>query len=62
MVLPTAADLRRLMLNLLDNAVKFTPEGGRIEFALSAEGSAALLSVRDSGPGFDLAKLAGDGP
>jgi signal transduction histidine kinase len=49
----TAADLRRLMLNLLDNAVKFTPEGGRIEFALSAEGSAALLSVRDSGPGID---------
>ena len=48
-----AADLRRLMLNLLDNAVKFTPEGGRIEFDVSAEGSAALLSVRDSGPGID---------
>ncbi|HTQ23567.1 MAG TPA: ATP-binding protein [Candidatus Binataceae bacterium] len=48
-----AADLRRLMLNLLDNAVKFTPERGRIEFDVSAEGSAAVLSVRDSGPGID---------
>ena len=47
------ADLRRLMLNLLDNAIKFTPDRGRIEFELGAEGSAALLSVRDNGPGID---------
>jgi signal transduction histidine kinase len=53
----SAADLRRLMLNLLDNAVKFTPEGGRIEFDVSAEGSAALFSVRDSGPGIDQRDL-----
>lgn len=49
----SAADLRRVVLNLLDNAVKFTPERGRIEIALAADGPVALLSVRDSGPGID---------
>ena len=49
----SAADLRRVVLNLLDNAVKFTPEGGRIEIAVTTDGSTALVSVRDSGPGID---------
>lgn len=48
-----AADLRRVMLNLLDNAVKFTPARGRIEIAVTTDGSTALVSVRDSGPGID---------
>lgn len=37
--------------NLLDNAVKYSPEGGRIELSVSREGSQAWLVVRDSGPG-----------
>jgi signal transduction histidine kinase len=49
----SAGDLRRAVLNLLDNAVKFTPAGGRIEIAVSAQGPTALLSVRDNGPGVD---------
>jgi two-component system OmpR family sensor kinase len=49
----SAGDLRRVVLNLLDNAVKFTPERGRIEVGVSAQGPMALLSVRDSGPGID---------
>ncbi len=49
----SAGDLRRVMLNLLDNAVKFTPERGKIEIGVTTNGSTALVSVRDSGPGID---------
>ena len=37
--------------NLVDNAIKFTPSGGRVELALEAEDDTALVRVRDSGPG-----------
>jgi two-component system, OmpR family, sensor kinase len=49
----SAGDLRRVVLNLLDNAIKFTPEHGRIEVGASAQGATALLWVRDNGPGID---------
>jgi signal transduction histidine kinase len=44
--------------NLLDNAVKFTPAGGRIELAARADGDAILVTVADSGPGIDEASRA----
>jgi len=37
--------------NLVDNAIKFTPSGGRVELALEAEDDSALVRVRDTGPG-----------
>jgi signal transduction histidine kinase len=37
--------------NLVDNAVKFTPQGGRVELSLLRQGSEAVVRVRDSGPG-----------
>jgi heavy metal sensor kinase len=41
----------QLMLNLLDNSVKYTPNGGAIEISLRAAGGQAEVTVSDTGPG-----------
>lgn len=43
--------LRRVIVNLLGNAVKFTPDGGRIKLATRCEDGALTFSVSDNGPG-----------
>jgi signal transduction histidine kinase len=43
--------LERLILNLVDNAIKFTPEGGAIAVSVSREADTARLTVRDTGIG-----------
>ncbi|HSO07118.1 MAG TPA: ATP-binding protein [Pelomicrobium sp.] len=43
--------LRTVVDNLLSNALKFTPKGGRIELALHREDDRAVIDVVDSGPG-----------
>jgi two-component system CheB/CheR fusion protein len=43
--------LEQVVVNLLNNAAKYTDEGGRIWLSLKQEGNDALLSVRDSGVG-----------
>lgn len=37
--------------NLVDNAVKFTPQGGRVELTLFRKDALAVVRVRDTGPG-----------
>ncbi|HEY7319226.1 MAG TPA: ATP-binding protein [Candidatus Binatia bacterium] len=43
--------LFRLVFNLAENAIKYTPAGGKIEVTLKHENGAALLEVKDNGPG-----------
>ena len=45
------AAIRIVLHNLLDNAVKYTPAGGRIEVRLRADDTDAVLSVEDNGRG-----------
>ena len=45
--------LQRLLANLLDNAIKFTPDRGKIEIALTAKENCVVLSVTDNGPGIE---------
>ncbi len=43
--------LQELLGNLLDNAIRYTPEGGTITVACGEHGGQAWLTVEDSGPG-----------
>ncbi|MGH7289034.1 MAG: ATP-binding protein [Myxococcota bacterium] len=43
--------LEQVVMNLLDNALKSTPPGGRIDVSIASEGSDAILRVRDTGVG-----------
>ncbi|WP_332876959.1 hybrid sensor histidine kinase/response regulator [Massilia sp. S19_KUP03_FR1] len=53
---PVSGDHKRLVqvvANLLGNATKYTPEGGRINLRLVADGAAYLLTISDDGIGMD---------
>ncbi|MGZ3479920.1 MAG: sensor histidine kinase [Myxococcaceae bacterium] len=52
-----AKALEQVLLNLLDNAIKYTPEGGVVELVGERVGDRAHLSVRDTGLGIEAKHL-----
>lgn len=51
------ARVRQVLANLTDNAVKYTPPGGRVTLALRGEASEAVIEVRDTGAGIEPGDL-----
>jgi len=56
-VMGDAGGLSRAISALLDNAVKFSPEGGEIGIRIQADDSAVLIEISDPGIGFPMEQL-----
>jgi signal transduction histidine kinase len=50
--------LTKVVLNLVGNAIKFTPPGGSVRVAVTAAGTHVELAVKDTGPGIPAADLS----
>ena len=47
--------IQRMLSNLLDNAIKYTPSGGSVTVSLEEKGEHLLISVTDTGVGISQA-------
>jgi len=52
-VMGDAASLTEMLNNLIDNAIRYTPNGGHITVGVSTSAQGPVLSVEDNGPGID---------
>lgn len=50
-VMADPSQLRQVLLILLDNAIKYTPSGGKVRISVTRQGSRAAISISDSGIG-----------
>ncbi len=53
-----AGDLRILFNNLLDNAIRYTPEGGRVDVSIVVADQKVIVEIMDNGPGIPEALLS----
>ncbi|MFM0732694.1 ATP-binding protein [Paraburkholderia sediminicola] len=51
-------EIRTLVKNLVDNAIRYTPESGRVDLSVKINGKHVRLAVTDSGPGIAPAERA----
>ncbi len=49
-------DLVTVINNLVDNAIRYTPNGGRIDLSVTTKDGRALLKIADTGPGIEVAE------
>jgi two-component system phosphate regulon sensor histidine kinase PhoR len=56
--LADAEQVRQVVVNLIDNAIKYTETGGRVEISLETRAAEVIVSVRDTGVGIPEADLA----
>ena len=53
-----AEDLELVWANLVENAIRFSPAGGRVQLRLSANNGSGMVEVEDDGPGMSRDELA----
>jgi two-component system, OmpR family, sensor histidine kinase KdpD len=51
-----AAQLERALVNLLENAVRYSPEGEPVELVVGLEGGEVVIRIRDHGPGIPASR------
>ena len=49
--------LEQVLMNLVDNAIKYTPEGGEVKVEVRAQDGGAIIEVANSGPGISAKHL-----
>jgi signal transduction histidine kinase len=53
-----ALRLDEVLYNLIENAIKYSPRGGKVDLSARREGASVLISVDDSGPGIPVSERA----
>ena len=48
---------KKVLINILDNALKFTPQGGKITLKVKEEDKIVILEIKDNGPGISEVDL-----
>jgi len=49
-------DVFILLTNLVDNAIRYTPSGGRVDLKVGLDRETVIIEIKDSGPGISVAE------